>query len=160
MISPKWFVLLVKPQNEIKVASALNARGYEVFCPTITEIRQWSDRKKKIKVPLFKSYVFIKIPDAQRGDVFGVTGIVRYLFWLGRPAVVRDEEIDLIRNWLNNEDVDSISLEQLTAGKKVAIKHGVLREKRAIVEKVGRSKIVLILEDLGVKVCVQLRDVL
>ncbi len=88
-----WFVLYVKPQNEIKVGKALTALGIEVFCPTKKEVRQWSDRKKTVEVPLFKSYVFVKLEAQNRNQVFSVPGVVRYLFWLGKPAVVRDEEI-------------------------------------------------------------------
>lgn len=160
MISPNWFVLIVKPQTEKKVAARLKALNIDVFCPMITEIRQWSDRKKKIQVPLFKSYVFVKINDAERHQVFGVPGIVRYLFWLGKPAEVREVEIQVVKDWLNDETVDSITLEKLQPGDNVQIKHGVLARKEAVVERIDKKNVVLTLDGLGLKVRARIRDLI
>ena len=92
-----WYVLYVQSRKEKKVAEMLQEMKVQVYCPHIKEIRQWSDRKKTIESPLFKSYVFVRLQDRERQLVFGVPGVVRYLFWLGKPAVVRDEEIQAIK---------------------------------------------------------------
>jgi hypothetical protein len=60
-------------------------------------VRQWSDRKKKVVVPLFNSYVFVQVADSDRSLVFQSVGAVRYLFWLA-TAIVRDEEIGTIKS--------------------------------------------------------------
>jgi len=59
----------------------------------VTQIKQWSDRKKKTETPLIASYVFVNIEEKNRNDVFDIPGVVRYLFWLGKPAIVREVEI-------------------------------------------------------------------
>jgi transcriptional antiterminator RfaH len=84
-----WLVLYTKPKNEVKVAERLAAAGITVYCPLVTSLRQWSDRKKKVTLPLFSSYVFVQLAEVQRAAVFEVPGVVRYLFWLGKPAVVQ-----------------------------------------------------------------------
>src|SRR5690606_12212796 len=97
-----WYVLYVKSKYEIKAASTLEKMGIETFCPVVKELRQWSDRKKMILKPLFNSYVFIKIKEENREQVFDVTGIVRYVYWLGKPAMVNDKEINTIKEWVES----------------------------------------------------------
>jgi transcriptional antiterminator RfaH len=92
-----WYVLYTKPRNEKKVAERLTGAGYSVYCPLHKVRRQWSDRIKTVEEPLFRSYVFIQIEDAKRDEVFVYPGTVRYLFWLRRPAVVRQSEIATIQ---------------------------------------------------------------
>ena len=58
-----WYVLYTNPKAEKKVAEQLNKIGIETYCPLVTKIQQWSDRKKKIEVPLFSSYVFVNIEE-------------------------------------------------------------------------------------------------
>ena len=92
-----WYAIYTKPRNEKKVADKLEAIGIESYCPTITSIKQWSDRKKKVTSPVLPSYVFVKITEPRRNEVFDVSGVVRYVFWLGKPAVIREEEIKLLK---------------------------------------------------------------
>ena len=84
-----WYVVYTKPRWEKKVVEQLNQKGIECYCPLITQVRQWSDRKKKVDVPLFNSYVFVHLEESDRNSVFLSSGVVRYLFWLGKLAVVR-----------------------------------------------------------------------
>lgn len=99
MKTDTWYVLYTKSRNEKKVAEYLDAAGYEVYCPTITTIRQWSDRKKKVEEPLFKSYVFVKTEESRRQQVVQAPGVVCFLYWLQKPAIVRTEEIAAIRRF-------------------------------------------------------------
>ena len=96
----KWFVLYTKPNQEIKVVDELVRLGIECYCPTIKVIKQYSDRKKKVLKPLMPSYVLVFIEEVNRNNVFSVYGIVRYLFWLGKPAVIRDSEVELMKRYL------------------------------------------------------------
>ena len=108
-----WYVIRTKPQHEIKSAQILEKIGVEVFCPVITEVRQWSDRKKKVTVPLFKSYLFVNILEKDRNQVFEAPGVLGYLKWLQKPAIAKDEEIEAIRSWINNDKLDDFQVEQL-----------------------------------------------
>src|SRR5690554_7279042 len=78
----KWYALYTRPRNEKKVVQGLTSLGIEVYCPMVTEVRQWSDRKKKVALPLIPSYVFVRIAETKRSMVFEVPGVVRYLYWL------------------------------------------------------------------------------
>ncbi|MBZ9629146.1 UpxY family transcription antiterminator [Salegentibacter sp. LM13S] len=155
-----WYVLYTKPRTEKRVAEGLEKMGVEVYCPLITEIKQWSDRKKKIETPLFKSYVFIKLEEKKRNRVFEVPGVVRYLFWLGKPAIVRDEEIKVIREWLEEDKVDDAKVEHLSAGDKITIKNGAFKQQEAIIRNIGKRKMRFVLPHLGFTVEVQTKEVI
>ena len=155
-----WFVLYTKPRFEKRVANRLEQIGIEVYCPIITEVKQWKDRKKKIKTPLFKSYVFIKLEEKKRNLVFDIPGVVRYLFWLGKPAIVRNEEVEVIKDWLDDNKVDDAKVEHLSEGDKITIKNGVFKDENAIIREVGKKKMRLILPKLGCSVEVQTKEIL
>lgn len=153
-----WYVLYTKPQTEKRVADTLEKLQIEVFCPMTTEIRQWSDRKKKITVPLFRSYVFIRLKEKDRHKVFEVPGVVRYLYWLGKPAIVRDVEIETIQNWISEDKIESAEVQQLTPGDKVRIPAGAFKNEEAIIEEVGSRRVRLILVKLGCVVSARTKD--
>jgi transcription antitermination factor NusG len=145
----QWYVLYTKSRTEIKTAGRLNDLGIEVYCPVITELHQWSDRKKKVKVPLFKSYVFVRMEPKNRNLVFDAPGVVSYLFWLGDRAVVKDEEINVIRQWLECDGVDEAKIEVLNAGDRVTISKGAFKNQETIIKEVGKKTMRLILPSLG-----------
>ena len=91
-----WYVLVTKPRSELKVRDRLAVLGVSVCCPVRVEKRQWSDRVKKVDVPLLPSMVLVCLAAKDRDMVFGVPGVVRYLFFLGKPAVVPKAEIDVL----------------------------------------------------------------
>ena len=88
-----WLVLYTNPRAEIKVMERLKKIGVEVYCPVRMEIRQRSDRKKKIWVPLLPSMILVNIEEREKNKVFGVQGVVRYLNWLGQTAKVSMDEV-------------------------------------------------------------------
>lgn len=144
-----WYVVYTKPKWERKVAEQLNKLGISCYCPVVSQIRQWSDRKKKLEVPLFNSYVFVQLQERDRDSVFCLTGVVRYLFWLGKPAIVRDEEIKTIRNWLALPNPLAISVVSLQTGDTIALASGPFLDQKAIVQEVTNTHYVLVLESLG-----------
>ena len=92
-----WYVLKTKPFAEKKVFSNLEKREFNVFLPLIHTIRQWSDRKKKIQVPLIPSVVFIKCTQKDLHLLYGEKGIVCIMHYLNKPAIVKDFEIDNLK---------------------------------------------------------------
>ena len=144
-----WYVVYTKPKWEKKVAERLNEIGVVAYCPLVTKISQWSDRKKRISVPLFNSYVFVQMEDKDRNRVFEISGAVRYLFWLGKPAVVKDLEIEAIRQWLSAPDVYEVALDQWKKGDKITLESGPFISQTAIIQEVKQNHYLLILESLG-----------
>lgn len=144
-----WYVVYTKPKWEKKVAEKLNQIGIECYCPLITQIKQWSDRKKKVEVPLFNSYVFVQLPDQRRNSVFEVSGVIRYLFWLGKPAVVRDEEIEIIKKSIFDTSVTEVAVLPYKKGDRIKLETGVFSSHDAIVQEISNTHYIVVLESLG-----------
>jgi len=146
-----WYALYTESRQEKKVATRLAQIGLEVYCPMIIQERQWSDRKKKVEVPLLPSYVFVNLEAHNRELVFQVPGIVRYLYWLGNPAIVKDSEIEVLQKWLQDKVV-SFEVTGIQPGSDYEIPSGPFIGQKGKVEKVYKNKIVLMLKELGVKI--------
>lgn len=144
-----WYVVYTKPKWEKKVADKLKQIGIECYCPLITQVKQWSDRKKKIEVPLFNSYVFVQLADSERNSVFQVSGVIRYLFWLGKPAIVKDHEIENIKISLKATNISEVSVSAMQVGDKIKLESGAFTNQNAIVQEVSNNYYILVLETLG-----------
>lgn len=144
-----WHVVYTKPKWEKKVAERLNEIGVVAYCPLVAKVRQWSDRKKVVHVPLFNSYIFVQIEEKDRNRVFEIPGAVRYLFWLGKPATVKDSEIETIQNWLSAPTTYEVSLDQWKKGDKIVLESGPFASQSAIIQEVKQNHYIMILESLG-----------
>ena len=152
-LKEKWFVVFTKSRAEKKVAEDLQKLGIEAYCPTRVRVKEWSDRKKKVVEPLIPSLVFVKIEEKKRDLVFQSVGVVRYLYWLGKPAVVRDVEIETMQKWLKNGSLDP-KVEHLKPGDRVAIDAGPFKGQKAILKEASNNSMQLFLVELGVKITI------
>ena len=144
----KWFVLYTKANFEIKVAQGIKDLGIKSYCPVFTQIKQYSDRKKKVEKPLLPSYVLVQLSEQDRPKVFSIPGVVRYLFWLGKPAEVREEEIALFKRNLNG-NYDEVLISKLTKGEKYDIPFGPFKGQKGRVLNVSKNKLRFELPSLG-----------
>ena len=106
-----WFVAYTKPNSEKKIAEALANRGVNIYCPTYVEMRQWSDRKKKVTIPLFRSYLFVNLADYQSesSQILALPGVIKFVWWQGKPGIVKENEINEIKAFLNDNKNNKIS---------------------------------------------------
>ena len=153
-----WYVLYTKPRNEKKVAERLSAAGYNVYCPLHKVRRQWSDRMKVVEEPLFKGYLFIQVQDKRRDEVFNYPGAVRYLFWLRRPAIVRESEICTIQKWLGQYNHSDIDISDILPGDYVRITSGPFTGEQAILLDKTNKKAVVQLKELGLQLSLSLSN--
>jgi transcriptional antiterminator RfaH len=144
-----WYVVYTNPKAEKKVAEKLNEIGINAYCPMISKKVQWTDRKKTVQVPLFNSYIFVQIEEKNRNEIFKISGVVRYLFWLGKPAVVKDAEIETIKNWLTNPTIFDLTVEKWQKGDKIILESGPFNAQSAVVHEVKQNHYLLVLESLG-----------
>lgn len=144
-----WTAFYTKPRNEKKVSERLGDLGYEIFCPVRTVLKQWSDRKKKVKEPLFTSYIFARVDEPIRQEILKDQGIVSSVFWLKKPVVVRDREIQAIDDFLcENPDAESVS-RIFNEGERLKITDGPLRGETGELIKIKGTKLILTIESLG-----------
>lgn len=118
-----WLALYTKPRSEFKAEEQLNSSSIQTYLPTITRLKQWSDRKKKITEPLFRGYIFIYADEQGRLASVEKQAIVRCLFDNGRPARIPEWQIDNIRKMLET-DTNLIVHNGIVPGAKVMIKSG------------------------------------
>ena len=147
----KWFVVYTKPQQEIKVAQQLTAMGITNYCPTITLVKQYTDRKKKVTKPLLSSYVMVELEQNQRNKVFACSGIIRYLFFLGKPAVVPAHQINLMQDHLNGVYND-FKVTALSVGDSHTITEGPFSGVTGKVVETNNTKVKLELASLGMQI--------
>jgi len=152
-----WYVLYTKSRSEKSVADKLSLSGFEVYCPILKRKKQWSDRWKWVEEPLFRSYCFVQVSDIDREKVLNVQGVVRYVFHCGKPAVIRDKEMNLLKSWLMQYDHESIEATHLNVKDRIRIRSGALMDKEAEVLESKGNYALLLLEDLGLQVRVDLR---
>ena len=88
-----WWVVKTKSRAEKKVTKLLKDSGYESICPTYTSIRQWSDRKKKVELPLIPCTVFVKETLTPPNDLYRFPHITSIMKEHGKVAIVRDAEL-------------------------------------------------------------------
>ncbi len=147
----KWFAIYTKPRWEKKVDSVLTRKGIESWCPLQKVLRQWSDRKKIVEEPLFKSYVFVYINETEKTKVLMTDGVLNFVHYLGKPAVIKDEEVDLIKKYLSEKEasLSIISAEGFNEDTKIRVTHGIFMDKEGVVVRGGRKKVYVKLESLG-----------
>jgi transcription antitermination factor NusG len=121
----------------------------ETYCPLNKVVRQWADRKKVVFEPLFTSYVFVHINAQEQLAVKQTDGIMNFVYWLGQPAVIKDEEIDAVKQFL--EEYQNVQLEKIAVNMndRVKISNGPLMAREGDVIEVRNRTVKVQLPSLG-----------
>lgn len=147
----KWYAVYTKPRWEKKVDRLFQERSINSYCPLTKNRKKWSDRYKIVQEPLFKSYVFVQIQPNQESLVKSVNGVLNFVYWNGKPAVIRDKEIEEIKRFMNEyESVHAVPLE-IKPSDKVRIETGVMMDKVGEVLNVRAKTLEVVIESLGYK---------
>jgi transcription antitermination factor NusG len=150
-IKKTWYAVYTRPRWEKKVASLLLEAGIENYCPINKVTRQWSDRKKVVLEPVFKGYVFVRVEEAKKWEVKNIAGVLNYVYWLGKPAHIRDEEIDLIKKFLNEFNDVQVEAKGFVVNSEVRIRQGVLMNYHGIVVEVLGNRAVVKIDSLDLQ---------
>lgn len=148
-MSRKWLALYSRPRWEKKVNQLLTDKGLESYCPLNKVRRKWSDRVKLVEEPLFKSYVFVKVDDEDRAVVRMTPGVVNFVYWNGKPAVIREKEIQAIKRFLDeheNVEVEPINIEKY---ERVKITSGPLMDQEGEVVDIRHKTVKVAIDSLG-----------
>ena len=146
----QWYALVTRPRAEKKIAERISSQ-WHTFLPLQTQWRLWSDRKKKVQLPLIPSFIFVKTTEKELSTIVKEVGIVRVLSYLGKPAIVREEEIEILKLLIANEtDVQIIAPVQLEEGEEVEIMYGAFAGLRATyLGHQGKYKVIINLETIS-----------
>lgn len=145
-----WYVLYTRSRCEKKVSQLLSKRKIENYCPLNKRMRQWSDRKKLVFEPVFPSYVFVRVSEDKLTDVKKVTtDIVTIVYWLSKPAQIRNEEIEHIKIFLDEHTDIRIERRPVCVNEMVRILRGPLMDKEGVVRNIRNNRIILSIPSLG-----------
>ncbi len=151
-MSRNWYAIYTRPRWEKKTDRLLHERGVLSYCPLHKSRRRWSDRVKLVEIPLFTSYVFVCIDEAEMNSVRTTPGVLNFVYWNGKPAVIPVEEIQSIKRFLDAFDDVELVRADLVPGDQVAVATGPFADRQAQVLEVGKKKVKLRIDSLGYEI--------
>lgn len=155
MSAKKWYAIYTKPRWEKKVAGLLEDEGIVTYCPLNKIQRRWSDRLKIVHEPLFTSYVFVYVEQSQMIKVRMISGVVNFVYWNGSPAIIRDNEVERIKKFLN--DYEFVNVVNLKLFQRIKFNNGVLMDNEGIITRSEKNTVQIFLDSLGLKLTANLR---
>lgn len=145
-----WYAIYTRSHYEKKVVDRLREMGIEAWVPLLKTLRQWSDRKKWVEVPLFHSYVFVRSDSNRIKQALQVNGAVYVVSFSGRPTPIPDEQIEWLRLLLASSEKFEISFDDFTFGEHITVEKGVLRGmKGKFVNFKGRNRVLVQIEAIN-----------
>lgn len=153
-----WYAIYTNPRAEKKVAQALQLNGIACYLPLQITIKQWSDRKKKVEEPLFKSYVFVHVNlELEKHIVLNSPGIVKFVRIGGENPKIRPHIIEAIKLSLSNFQDIEVSAEIIATNQYVKVIAGPLQGYEGEVkEKHGSQYFVIKIEELGTQLFIKI----
>ncbi|MCK9412271.1 MAG: UpxY family transcription antiterminator [Prolixibacteraceae bacterium] len=152
-----WHAIYVHSRAEKKVHSELTRKGIESFLPLQRRLRQWSDRKKWVEMPLISGYVFVHISRLHYDAVLQIDNVMQYVRFEGKAAVIRDQDIEVLKRMLGQSEVEvEITMEELLPGMQVEIIAGPMMGIRGeLLSFRGNNRVALRILPLGFTVLVE-----
>ena len=149
-----WHALYVRSRSEKKVLSQLEDMGVKAYLPMISVVKQWSDRRKKVEEPLFKSYVFVYSNDKEYIPILNVYGVVRFVTFEREAVVVPENQILAIKKFVNDyehgEEFKMRNNEDLKVGQKVRIINGPMKGLTGRLEQIQNKRhLIVYIEVVG-----------
>lgn len=139
-----WYAVYTRPHCEKKVADAFLRKKIESYCPVKQAARKWIGQKVA-HIPLFPSYVFVRLHESQMEEAKKVEGVINFVWWLGRPAVIRNVEVDMLKRFL--EMHKNVLLEKATVNADEMVKlvndHLIQRDTHTLSVSSGKAKLFL-----------------
>jgi transcription termination/antitermination protein NusG len=142
----RWYAAYTFPHHEKKVAEQVRLRSFECFLPLYEVFRRWKDRRRRLQLPLFPSYVFVRLELCDRLRVLRVPSVVRLVGFNGVPTAIPDDDMQAFRNSLAS-GVLAQPCPYLTVGQRVRVMTGPLQGMQGIyVRNKNRSRLVVSLD--------------
>jgi transcription antitermination factor NusG len=153
----QWYALYTRARWEKKVADILERKRVDVYCPLNRMHRQWADRKKIVWEPLFTSYVFVCVTPAELLKIKQTDGVINIVYWLSQPAVIRPEEIETIKRFLNEYDHITLEKASVSLNDRVRIINGPLMMWEGNVVEIRTNTVKITLPSLGQTLVAEIR---
>lgn len=155
----QWYVIYTRPKWEKRVSDLLAKKKIQVYYPLTTLSSQWSDRKKSIAEPLFPSYVFVCISDSEENilDIKKTDGVINFIYWLSKPAVIAPDEIETIKKFLAEYEHATVEKSDVKPSDHVRIINGPLMMWEGNIVEIKTNTIKIMLPSLGYSLIADVR---
>jgi len=152
--SYKWYAIYTKANGEKKLLESLLEKNIECYLPLRKVLRVWSDRKKWIEEPLFKSYLFVKVSNKEFFNVLNTAGVVCYVCFGGRAQAIPESQIVNVKKFLEQCDREiTLTYERIQKGVVVEIQCGSLKGiKGEVINLYGQSRLLVRVDSLNCSV--------
>jgi len=155
-LSQKWYAVYTRSRFEKQVLKGLQDQGIDAYLPLIKTVRQWSDRKKTVEIPLFSSYVFVYIDRRFYDQVLQTIGVVKYVTFEGKAATIPPEQIDLLKIIVNSDEKVESTWETRKKGDRVMVTAGSLKGlKGELITDGGRRKVLVRIDSIDQNLTVE-----
>ncbi|MFY9152944.1 MAG: UpxY family transcription antiterminator [Prolixibacteraceae bacterium] len=153
-----WYAVYVKSRAEKKAQAELQYKEIESFLPLQRKLRQWSDRKKWVEIPLISGYLFVRISRKEYDFVLQSNFIVSYVRFEGTAAVIPEKQIDFLKLMLKQASVDiEITQGSFEPGQNIEVISGPLIGLQGKLVRIkGKNKLAVELEQLGYSALVEI----
>lgn len=147
----KWYLLYTRSRYEKVVEEQAIKAGFQAWVPLVTQLKQWSDRKKMVSEPLFRSYCLVRCNASDLSRMASLPGAVKSIYFNGKPASLRDDEVAKIKEILEAQQYKEIAVTALSQGDLIRVKKGAFTNCIAQVENVDEKhqSLTLVLEESG-----------
>jgi transcription antitermination factor NusG len=144
-----WFAVYTKSRNEKRVAGLLEKQGLEHYLPLMKKVRIWSDRKKTVEMPLFSSYIFVRIDVKEYYDCLKIQGIVKFVSFERKRVAIPDYQIEAIRKYVETGEELIPNESDYTVGKRVKVTRGGMKGLEGrLTEILGKQRVKVEIESI------------
>ncbi|WP_454802287.1 UpxY family transcription antiterminator [Mucilaginibacter phyllosphaerae] len=157
MTNRNWMVLYTRSRWEKKVDKLLSDQNIASFCPLVKTNRQWVDRVKLVELPLFNSYLFVNATPTELNKAIQTNGVLTYISHCGKPAVIKDVEIERIREIVNNyTNIETVPWNDINIGDNVEVKDGLLANHRGEIQQIHGRSVLMVIENMNCALTVKI----
>ncbi len=153
----QWYAVYTRSRWEKKVSDLLSKKKIENYCPLNRVVRQWADRKKTVHEPLFTCYVFVCASEQEHLSIKQTDGVLNFVHWLGKPAIIKNEEIDVVKKFLNEHEDVKLEKINVNVNDKVRIVSGPLMQCEGDVLQIKNSTVKIHLPSLGYAIVAEIK---
>jgi transcription antitermination factor NusG len=147
--SKNWYAVYTRPRWEKKVADLFLRKGIDHYCPLNKVKKQWADRKKIVLEPLFTSYVFVNVSHTELIYTKETEGVLNFVYWQGKPAIIKQEEIDIIKRFLNQYENVCLESTTINPNDKIRVIGGPLMMREGEVTEVRNRTVKVVIPSIG-----------
>ena len=145
-----WYAIYVRSRSEKKTAEYLSSEGHEVYLPLMKTMRQWSDRRKLVELPLISCYLFVHIAQGEQNDILNSPNVVTFVSNKGKAVAIPDVQIAAMKRAVNCDLPMEVSAEQINEGDLVEVTAGALKGCEGIyLSEKGKHQFVIAITAIG-----------